>query len=400
MVLKPVKGYVENIKKTRGFGYWLGTYGQIATPTLWASGVNRLPSWYTDPSHLDERDRWMGKRVLDCVGVDKYARWVAPDGSIDYLANKPTDFNEDMLYKEAIRLGLPTGEINTLPLIEGVNLGFPGHWGVLVFDNGQWVGWESRGGNWGVVQYPIGQRPGTTSQWKYWFLNPFVDYGGEMVICKRGDKDSVTGNKSVTALQTGLVKLDPVKYNMGAYGIDGSYGPTVAGCVAKFRLEVGISGSADVWDTILNNELIIKLSKLQTGVPQAQYDLVKRQLDAANIKVADLEKQITQKNAEIASLNIRLSNANAQISSLNAQVAGLTVQLTESNKKVAALTNELNVANAKLSNMESALAVEKQKVSELEIKLDLAVQTVQHKEAEMKNAADNIKELIAFSGKH
>lgn len=372
MALKPVIPYVENIKKTEGFGYWLGTYGQIATQQLWNDNSIRLPNWYKSPDHLDELKRWLGKRVADCVGVDKYARWVEPDGSINYIKNKSTDFNEDMLYKEAIRLGLPHGPIETLPKIEGVSLGYPGHWGVYVVHNGKWVGWESRGGNYGVVQYEIGKRP-STNQWAFWYFNPFVDYGGNMVISKRGDKDSLSGNKNVESMQTGFLKLGIPMTNKGvSYGADGSWGQATSNGLGEFQKKYKLPISPDLYDVNCNSVMIMELTKLQTGVPQVEYDKLKTALNMSEQKVANLEQQIGVKNAEIANLKIQLNKVNVDIGKLS---------------------GDLYAAQNKIKELEVSLAAEKAKISGLTSQLS-------QKDAELKSVASSIKLLVNFSEKN
>ena len=95
--MQTVKDYVLKVKQTTGFGYWIGTFGQIATERLWNENKLRLPAWYS--SHENAKYKWLGKRVLDCVGLDKYARWVKEDGNVVY--DSSTDLNETMLFDKA-----------------------------------------------------------------------------------------------------------------------------------------------------------------------------------------------------------------------------------------------------------------------------------------------------------
>lgn len=165
--------YMEKLLQTTGFGYWHGTYGNKATPQLWGMKSNQYAKWYKD--HPGAKDRWMGKRVLDCIGVDKYARW-AQDEKGNPKYDSATDLNQEMLFALAKEKGMKWGPIAEVPSGKAIAVWYKGHIG---FTLGNGKARESRGGNYGVQDNPISARP-----WTHYFYNPFVDYETESLNCK------------------------------------------------------------------------------------------------------------------------------------------------------------------------------------------------------------------------
>lgn len=161
-----VTKYLENVLKAEGFGYWLGTYGQKATHKLWLERSRAYPMWYGSDDHKDDEMRWLNNQVVDCIGVDKFARWLQPSGAVIY--DPHTDFNADGMFRHAQQLGMKYGPISTMPDVPGICLRKPGHFGVYI---GNGISLESQGGNYGVVRHAVKSRP-----WTHWFYNPFVTY--------------------------------------------------------------------------------------------------------------------------------------------------------------------------------------------------------------------------------
>lgn len=352
------------------YGYLIGTRGQKCTKELIARSWNNFPTYRTNIEKYannwldgnpdngkspEEDDRW---KVADCMG------WFEAFNNGGDIGNPLTttelvngDVSTGTVYAYAKQIGMPNGPISTLPkdCPYPIFIGFPGH--VAFFHQGKV--YQSKGHQAGTV---VGSFLAST--WDFWYVCPYLDYegwfegGADMAtICKRGDKDSVTGNKNVSSMQTGLFKLDPVRYNMGTYGIDGSYGPTVAGCVGKFRVDVGVAGSSDIWDTDLNNQLILKLSKLESGgVPQAKYDAVVAELKKANAQIATLNTQLAAEKAKVADLTNQLNVEKSKNATLTTQVSTLTTKLSEAQAEIARLQKELAKALVAVKPLEDELA--------------------------------------------
>lgn len=319
--------YVKKIKSFWG-GYWLGCYGLIATLMLWLQKSIQpgLISWYRDNAFA--KALWMGKPVYDCVGLDKAARWIRPDGTIP--RDKLTDLSDQGIYDLAIKLGLPHGPMSTLPLIEGIALRFPGHFGVLIQVDGVWYGKEARSAARGVVQYKIGEpRPGTTNQWTEWFYNPFLDYGGDMIICKRGDGSIENPSQLVLSFQKGLEALGikMIGDDGSEYKPDGSYGGASSNGLEAFQKKYALPVNGDFYDTTSNAVMLLKLGDKA------------KQLDAANQKIAALEAQIVSLNTQIASLKKQLADSNAK----NVELANKLILCESENAK---LKEELKIVTA------------------------------------------------------
>ncbi len=159
-----VADYLANVHRTAGFGYWMGTFGQRASKTLWDQKSRQYPDWYT--RHANAYGLWIKGRVLDCVGIDKYARWLQPNGEPVY--DPKTDLNQEMLFEKAKREGMKWGPISELPDVPGVAVYKSGHIGFYI---GGGIVRESRGGDYGVVDRPVEAGP-----WTHYFYNPFVEY--------------------------------------------------------------------------------------------------------------------------------------------------------------------------------------------------------------------------------
>jgi len=322
--------YVKKIKSFWG-GYWLGCYGLIATLMLWLQKSTQLGliSWYRNNAFA--KALWMGKPVYDCVGLDKAARWIRPDGTIP--RDKLTDLSDQGIYDLAIKLGLPHGPMSTLPLIEGIALRFPGHFGVLIQVDGVWYGKEARSASRGVVQYKIGEpRPGTTNQWTEWFYNPFLDYGGDMIICKRGDGSIENPDQLVLSFQKGLEALgikmigdDGIEYKP-----DGSYGGASSNGLETFQKKYGLPVNGDFYDTTSNAVMLLQLA--------AKKDY-KAELDLALKKIATLEAQIVSLNTQIASLKKQLADSTAK----NVELANKLILSESENAK---LEEQLKIVTA------------------------------------------------------
>jgi len=120
----------------------------------------------------------------------------------------------------------------------------------------------------------------------YAILKGIVNYleGEDMVICKKGDRDSVTGTKNVISMQTGLTKLGYKMENGGVvYPPDGDYGTGTSNGLLAFLKANGLTGNGETFDDKMNAVMLMKLSQLED---------YKAELATANAKIITLTKQL------------------------------------------------------------------------------------------------------------
>lgn len=294
-----VSDYMERLNRTTKWWYWLGTYGNIPTQALWNSKANQrgIEWWYqawasARPKALDMYAADRSTRVADCVGLDKYARWVRPDGTVPYDPN--TDLNEQMLFDKAKRDGMKWGLVSQMPEVVGLAVWYRGHIGFYLGNNKVL---EARGGQYGVVITQLDRRP-----WTHYFYNPFVDYEEDAMIL------SSTQNRNhpfVLVIQKFLVEyLKPRTIITG--GLQGIIGPTTAQAINVFKKENGLpeDGAVDFRTTVKmievatsrmgNEDLTNELNKVKAELDRekARVSTLQHQLDNANTMVADKDKEI------------------------------------------------------------------------------------------------------------
>jgi hypothetical protein len=153
--------FVKAVQAQVGNGYWYGTYVPMTgTETLLASKALQYPKQYTAAYILRSR-KWMGKRVMDCVGLIKGIVWQA-DFAGKYQA--ASDLSANGMYGKCI----VKGPIGTMPDNPGLIVWKDGHVGVYV---GNGVVVESRGVDFGVVRTNLKDRP-----WTNWGVCHLIDY--------------------------------------------------------------------------------------------------------------------------------------------------------------------------------------------------------------------------------
>lgn len=306
--MQTVENYLNNLKLLVGSKYWLGTYGAIATEALWTQKSNQsgLQTWYAN--HASDKSPAIGKRVADCIGVDKFCRWLKPDGSIPYDAS--TDFNDEMHLTYAKTKGMKYGTMDTMPDVPGICLGFKGHFGVYV---GNGKSWESRP-TYGFVEYDVHNRINSSHQWEYWYYNPFLDYGEGVVMLKRGDK-----NDNVKIWQE-FLNIE----------MDGSFGPATEASTNAFKKSVGLAE-----DGIVDFSTLLKaLNKDEKTI-----NALSSQLANANATIKTRDTSITTINAELLSLKSRLQSTEDALNSTENdldEVAAANEVLDEENEKLLA----------------------------------------------------------------
>lgn len=147
--MKTNLGLVEYCKKQLGLPYWWGTFGQVATKTLYEQKKVQYPTQYLDTDFKYQ----FGKKVHDCVGLIKGYLWTNENGKIVYNPNQDKDVTGMLSNCYEI------GSIATIPEIPGILVFMKGHVGVYI-GNGEVI--EAKGHKYGVVKTKLKDRPWDT----------------------------------------------------------------------------------------------------------------------------------------------------------------------------------------------------------------------------------------------
>ena len=147
--MKTNYGLVEYCKKQLGLPYWWGTFGQIATKTLYEQKKKQYPGQYL----ANDFKYQFGKRVHDCVGLIKGYMWSDEDGKVTY--NLKQDKDVSGLLQECNEIG----SITAMPEVPGLLVFMKGHVGVYI-GNGKVI--EAKGHAYGVVETDLKKRPWDT----------------------------------------------------------------------------------------------------------------------------------------------------------------------------------------------------------------------------------------------
>lgn len=101
-------GLVEYCKNQLGLPYWWGTFGQVATKSLYEQKKRQYPSQYKWTNYQD----YLGQRVHDCVGLIKGYLWTN-DGKLTYTLSQDKDVS-------GMKAQCEVGNINNIPEIKGL----------------------------------------------------------------------------------------------------------------------------------------------------------------------------------------------------------------------------------------------------------------------------------------
>lgn len=148
------------------WGYVWGTFGQILTEDLLANRISQYPDDLNEYADL-VREKWMGRRVVDCAGLIKSYGWYNPlTDTIEYNTNGMPDTGTDSMWNAAS----VKGELQTMPEEPGVLVySSKGHIGVYIGDGYAVEAISHRGG---VVKTRVEDRP-----WTGWLECPYILYG-------------------------------------------------------------------------------------------------------------------------------------------------------------------------------------------------------------------------------
>jgi peptidoglycan hydrolase-like protein with peptidoglycan-binding domain len=332
-----VSVYLQRIWSTLGWWYWLGTYGNVPTKSLWDSKSKQsgIQWWYVSWANAYQKainlyNANKSVRVSDCVGLDKYARWLRSDGSVPYDAS--TDLNQEMLFAKAKNEGMKHGLISTMPDVPGIAVYYKGHIGFYV-GNGEAI--EAKGGQYGVIKTKVSQ-----SAWTHWFYNPFVDYseGVNSMIISRTSNNNHPVVKPVQEAIIFLNRPDAV-ITGGAQGIIGN---TTEIAIKGIQKALGQAQDGIIGYNFLGGLLNLVRLKNTPGVEKAVYDKVVADLNAARTTITNLNTTIEARNKTIIQLNNTITTRDSAIKSLTDAEKIFIDNITELNKTISGLKIDLS----------------------------------------------------------
>lgn len=146
------------------WGYVWGTFGQVLTESMLQSKIRQYPDGVGDKEGII-REKWLGGRTADCVGLIKGYGWLdAGTMTIRYGSNGMPDIGADaMYYNTQVK-----GPISTIPETPGLAVWHSGHIGVYI-GSGQVI--EAMGTAYGVVKTRLTER-----SWTAWLEIPYINY--------------------------------------------------------------------------------------------------------------------------------------------------------------------------------------------------------------------------------
>lgn len=164
-------GLVAYAKAKVGCYYWFGTYGQMASKSLYNAKKKQYPKYYTAKDFATQIAH--PKQVFDCSGLIKGYLWTDSinDKTPKYNANQ--DFGATSFYNHAKKKGKYSSSVK----MKVGTLVFKGddktksHVGVYVGNN---TVVEAKGHAYGVVSSKL-----STGKWKYWAECHLIKYEAE-----------------------------------------------------------------------------------------------------------------------------------------------------------------------------------------------------------------------------
>lgn len=209
-------GLVKYAKVQLGRPYWFGTFGQLATESLYQSKKKQYPNYYTAKDFQSQ----YGQKVHDCIGLIKGYLWSDTPTSIPKY-NSSQDVSADGMLAKCKE----KGSISTIPELPGVLVFSPRHVGIYI-GNGYVI--EARGHAYGVVKTKLSSRG-----WKSWGKCPWIEY-------IEGDQPKKETSKENLVLAFQKAAKADDKTLLPQYGTDGCYGQetkeAMQKCVVKKRL--------------------------------------------------------------------------------------------------------------------------------------------------------------------
>lgn len=196
---KTNSGLIEYAKAQLGKPYWWGTFGQIASGSLYAAKKRQYPSYYT----ADDFKGQYGRRVHDCIGLIKGYLWSESPSSVPTYVASQDKSASGMYGASKIK-----GTIGTFDYVPG-RLIYKGNSPAKINHVGIYTGAglliEAKGHAYGVVKSAF--RP---SEWNYWSQCPFIQADVE----KDCDVSEAQEYKASKSIMNG-VDFSDIQWNKG-----------------------------------------------------------------------------------------------------------------------------------------------------------------------------------------
>lgn len=169
-----------------GWGYVYGGYGQLCTEEYLDRQAQLFPGDNEAGGQMRTvGEKWIGKRVVDCIGLIKSYAWYDPEsGEIIAGSNGFTDCGANSIWNNVTE----SGEISSMPDTPGLAVWMDGHIGVYV-GNGEVV--EAQGTNEGVVKTQLSSR-----SWTKWLKIPNIEYESEESLDEGSQTESSQTSQS------------------------------------------------------------------------------------------------------------------------------------------------------------------------------------------------------------
>ena len=176
-------GLVAYAKAKVGCYYWFGTFGQMASRSLYNSKKEQYPKYYT-ASDFDYQISHP-KQVFDCAGLIKAYLWTDSIDDTTPTYNSSQDYGATGFYNQAKKKGsLPNNNMKVGTLVFKGTDSSKSHVGVYVGDN---TVVEAKGHAYGVITSTF-----SSGGWKYWAECHLIDYSSEPSPAPTPSKDQYT----------------------------------------------------------------------------------------------------------------------------------------------------------------------------------------------------------------
>lgn len=160
-------GLVAYVKAKIGCYYWFGTFGQMASRSLYNAKKKQYPKYYTASDFAKQIAN--PKQVFDCSGLIKAYLWTSSIDDVTPKYNSKQDFGATAFYDHAkVKGKLPNNNMKIGTLVFKGDDKDKSHVGVFVGDN---TVVEAKGHAYGVVSSAF-----SSGKWTHWAECNLIEY--------------------------------------------------------------------------------------------------------------------------------------------------------------------------------------------------------------------------------